>query len=285
MRSICGVFLLAVAAFGQGAPRPEFEVASIKPSSNGGDPRFKIGVHIDGAQVRCTYLSLTDYVRVAYRVKNYQISGPDWMLTDRFDISAKLPEGAGRAQVPDMLRSLLEDRFQIKSHRATKEFPVYGLVVGKGGSKMKEAAADAEPANPNVNVTIDSGQNGTTVNLGNGSSMTLGETEMVAKKITMPVLADQLARFVDRPIVDMTDLNGAYDLTLQFQREDFLAMRIRTALSAGIEMPPGALRLIENSSDGALLAAVQALGLKLESRKAPIEIIVVDSILKAPTEN
>jgi uncharacterized protein (TIGR03435 family) len=285
MRSICGVFLFAVAAFGQPAQRPEFEVASIKPSAALGDMRFKIGIHIDGAQVRCTYLSLADYIRIAYRVKTYQISGPDWISTDRFDISAKLPEGATREQVPAMVKALLEDRFQIKLHRASKEFPVYGLTVGKGGPKMKESPIDPDAPPSSVNVTVDAGQGGTTVNLGNGSSMTLGETEMVAKKITMPVLADQLARFVDRPIVDMTDLNGAYDLTLQFQREDFLAMKIRTALSAGVEMPPGALRLIETSSDGALLTAVQALGLKLESKKAPLETLVVDSILKLPTEN
>src|SRR5271167_3030167 len=104
MRSICGVFFLAVAALAQTAPKPEFEVASIKPSSTLGDMRFKIGIHIDGAQVRCTYLSLADYIRIAYRVKTYQISGPDWLATDRFDISAKLPTGATRDQVPAMVQ-------------------------------------------------------------------------------------------------------------------------------------------------------------------------------------
>jgi uncharacterized protein (TIGR03435 family) len=70
MKSVCGLLLLALVASAQ--TRPEFEVSSVKPSSTAGDPSSKIGIHIDGAQVRCTYISLNDYIRLAYRVKNYQ---------------------------------------------------------------------------------------------------------------------------------------------------------------------------------------------------------------------
>ena len=59
-----------------------------------------MGIQIDGAQVHCTYLSVRDYVRIAYRLKDYQLAGPDWIASDRFDIHAKLPEGATREQVP-----------------------------------------------------------------------------------------------------------------------------------------------------------------------------------------
>src|SRR5258708_33192093 len=99
----------AVVLFSQGAPaRPEFEVASIKPSvaaPTGG--QVHVGVQIDGAQVHCTYLSLRDYLRIAYQLKDYQVTGPDWMASERFDIHAKLPTG-GRAQFRDMLQTLLE---------------------------------------------------------------------------------------------------------------------------------------------------------------------------------
>jgi uncharacterized protein (TIGR03435 family) len=277
MRTICGLFLFAGSLLGQ------FEVASVKQSAPGGDMRGKIGLHIDGAQVRFTYVSMNDLIRIAYRVKNYNIVGPDWLLSDRYDISAKLPEGGTRAQVPEMLRAMLEDRFQLKVHRDTKEFPVFGLMVAKGGLKMKEE--EAADASAPVEVAVTGDNSSTTVSLGGGASITLGETKLECAKVTMPQLADQLARFVDRPIVDMTELKGRYTFSLSFDRQDFIAMKIRTALSAGIEMPAGALRLIEQSSDGALMTALQAAGLKLESRKAPLEVVVVDKVMKVPTEN
>jgi uncharacterized protein (TIGR03435 family) len=90
---------------------------------------------------------------------------------------------------------------------------------------------------------------------------------------------------VDRPVVDLTGLKATYDVTLEFTREEFLVMKVRTALSAGVELPVGALRLLENSSDGPLLTAIQSLGLKLESKKAPVEVLIIDSVRKSPSEN
>jgi len=101
----------------------------------------------------------------------------------------------------------------------------------------------------------------------------------------MVAFADTLARFVDRPVVDFTDLKGTYDFTVSFTPEDFRAMMIRAAINAGVTLPPEALRLLEGVSDEGLFAAVQTLGLKLESRKAPLEVLVIDSIRKTPTEN
>src|SRR5580692_6303791 len=120
----------------------QFEVASIRPSAPM-TQSANVGVHIDGAQVNCLQLSLRDYLRIAYKVKDYQIGAPDWMASARFDIVAKLPSGAKPDQVAEMVRALLEDRFQMKTHRDSKEFPVYGLVVGKSGSKLKVSPVDA----------------------------------------------------------------------------------------------------------------------------------------------
>src|SRR5690349_2234917 len=99
------ITILAAAAFGQ--TRPEFEVASIRPSAPPGAARIDIGVHVDGARVSCTYLSLKDYIGMAYRVKHYQIQGPDWIASERFDIAATLPSGSTRAQVGEMVQALL----------------------------------------------------------------------------------------------------------------------------------------------------------------------------------
>lgn len=116
----------------QGA-QPQFEVASIRPSEPITAQGVTAGVHIDGAQVRCLLLSLKDYLGIAYKLKEYQIQGPDWLASARFDIVAKLPAGATAEQVPQMIGALLADRFQMKTHRDSKEFPVYSLVVGKAG--------------------------------------------------------------------------------------------------------------------------------------------------------
>jgi len=291
MRSGILIFAGWAGLFAQSAPtRPEFEVASIKPSvaaPAGG--QVHVGVQIDGAQVHCTYLSLKDYLRIAYQVKDFQVTGPDWMASERFDIHAKLPTG-GRGQFRDMLQTLLEGRFQIKMHRASKEFPVYAVVVGKGGLKLKESPLDpelegAEGGRSAVNVTATGGRGGTTVNYGRGAYFTLADNKIEARKLSMEALADSIGRFVERPVVDMTELKGTYDLNLEFTPEEYRVLLIRMALSAGVNLPAEAMKLLEGASDESLFKGLQQLGLKLESRKSPLEVIVIDSATKTPIEN
>jgi uncharacterized protein (TIGR03435 family) len=296
MRQILGTILVIfapVAGFGQTDPaaaRAEFEVASIRPSAPlGGGTQVNVGVHVDGAMVSCTALSVKDYMVSAYQVKFYQILGPEWIAGERFDITAKLPEGATRSQVPAMLQTLLADRFQMKMHRETKELPVYTLVVGKGGMKIKESPLDAETGEgPGgrgaVNVAASGGRAGVALSFGRGSGFTFADNKIVATKLSMLSFVDTLGRFLDRPVVDATELKGNYDFELTFTPEDFRAMQIRSAIAAGVVLPPEALRLLESSGDS-LFSAVQGVGLKLESRKAPIEVLVVDSVLKTPTAN
>ena len=122
-----------IAAWGQTQPvKWEFEVASVRPSApQSAENQVNIGLHLDGSQARIASFTFKDYVAMAYRVKAYQISGPDWTGTDRFDLNAKLPAGATSDQIPEMLQALLADRFQLKFHREKKELPVYALVLGK----------------------------------------------------------------------------------------------------------------------------------------------------------
>jgi len=138
--------------------------------------RCHVGMKIDAARVDIGSMSLAELIRIAYRVKAYQVSGPDWMASERFDVLAKLPEGASSAQVPEMLQALLAERFKLTMHRESKEHAVYALVVGRNGPKLKESAPDADApaatndANPqvrisgrgeNTQVTISGGQIGT----------------------------------------------------------------------------------------------------------------------------
>ena len=190
-----------------------------------------------------------------------------------------------------MLQALLADRFQMKFHREKKDFPVYALVIAKGGLKLKETLKDpespdsGEPAKPAVNVTGSGGRGGVHINLGNGSFYSLADNKFIGRKLTMVSFVDTLARFEDRPVVDMTDLKGNYDVELDFTTEDYNALMIRSAIAAGVVLPPEAMKALEYSSGDSLLAALEKVGLKLEARKAPLDVIVIDHMTKAPTEN
>ena len=139
--------LTAIAAFAQ--TKPTFEVATIKPAEPidmakmvaamqaGQAP--KIGARVDADRASYTFLDLKSLLALAYKVKPYQITAPDWMANTRFDIVAKLPAGASKDDAPLMLQALLEDRFKMVVHRSSAEHPVLAIVVGKGGPKLKES--------------------------------------------------------------------------------------------------------------------------------------------------
>jgi uncharacterized protein (TIGR03435 family) len=179
------------------APRPGFEVASVKASPPPtADGQFSVGVHIDGAMVRCNYLSLRNYITMAYDVKDFQVVAPDWLTTEHFDIVAKVPEGvSGEKSLRAMMASLLEDRFKLVMHRETRDLAAYALVVAKNGLKIKEIPPDADSADSgkvDVNVT-GGGRGGTVVNLGNGSYISFGLNKLEAKKVTFASLIDSLS--------------------------------------------------------------------------------------------
>jgi uncharacterized protein (TIGR03435 family) len=277
----------AATAFAQSTPRAEFEVATIRPSSTSPQDGVTAGVRIDGAQFRAAFLTLKDYIGIAYQVKLYQISGPDWLGGDRFDIAATIPSGVPTSKISEMMQTLLEQRFGVKIHRDKKDFPAYVLEVAKSGLKMQESAPDpnAEDAKAPINITGGGNAQGISVNLGRGSSYTFANNKLDAKRLTMPALAGNLERFVDRPIVDMTGLTGSYDFALEVTLEDYRAMLIRAGVNAGAVLPPQALALLDNASLASLFEAMQKVGLKLDARKAPLDLLVIDDARKTPTEN
>jgi uncharacterized protein (TIGR03435 family) len=185
-----------------------------------------------------------------------------------------------------MMQALLEDRFKVKFHNEQKEFPVYALVVGKNGIKMTEEPLDpADSGVPDVDVKAQGGRGGVNVDLGRGSYFGFADNKLTGKKLDMTRFADMMAMFADRPVINMTELKGRYDFTVTLSEEDYTAMLIRSALKNGVTLPPQALQMLEHSSGDTLFNAVQLLGLKLEPRKAPLDVIVVDSAEKTPVEN
>jgi len=292
MHTIRCVLLAAVsscAVFSQApAVRPEFEVASVKPSVESANPIANVsrGLHIDGAMVSINGMPLKWYIHYAYTVKESQVSGPDWLSSERVDVVAKLPAGATRDQIPAMMQALLADRFKLTLHRESKEFPVYALIVGKNGLKMKESPLDADPdegpGKANVDVNVTGGDRGATLTLGKGASIAFEAQRLVAKKVTIAYLADSLARFVDRPVVDLTDLKGTYDFTLDYNLDDVRALILSSA-PPGTPLPP---RQADVGDTGvSLMDSLQAVGLKLDPRKTPLDMLVIDHLEKTPTAN
>jgi uncharacterized protein (TIGR03435 family) len=285
--------LVSVPLFGQSAPdRPEFEVASIKPAEAiipGATEQVNIGIKVDGAQYHATSFTMADYIRIAYRLKDFQVDCPDWARSDRWNISAKVPAGVPREKTPEMLQVLLEQRFGLKYHHEKKDFPVYALVVVKK-DKLKESAHEsdeekAEAAKAPVDVAASGSGRGVNVNYGHGSYVSFADNKFDAKKLSMPVLVDWLGRFLDRPVVDMTNLTENYDYKIEISEEQYRVMLIRSAIAAGVTLPPEAVRMVATASDESLYSALAQYGLKLEPRKAPLEVLVVDHLEKKPLEN
>jgi len=264
--------------------RQEFEVCSVKPSPAQTAGQVSVGVHIDGAQVRVSSLAMKDYIRIAFRLKGYQIAGPEWLSGTRYDVAAKLPAGATRTQVPAMLRSMLEDRFGLKWHMETREAAVYGLIVA-GQLRLKEA--EAAPAAPDQPVEVNAGGSsaGGSFSLGGGSNFSISTKGIEGQKLNMEDFTNTLSRFMDRPVMDMTGLKGRYDFSLPLTTEDYYSMAIRSAIDAGVSLPATALQALAAGNGDSLHSGLRDLGLRLEPRKAAVETLVIDHIEKTPTEN
>ena len=232
--------------------QPSFTVASVKPVSEAG--RKMPSIVVDPGRISFSNVTLKTLVTRAYSVKDYQVSGPAWIGNEMYTLAATMPPETPPATVWQMLQSLLAERFQLKVKRASQEMAVYALTVGKGGPKLKTASA---------------GELGTQIVAG-GFRLT---------NARMPNLVNLLTAFLDRPVVDETGLDGAYDVALDFTPDPSLG-RAMAKLSAE------AAQTGKEATGASIFTAVQEqLGLKLEGRKAPVEMIVVESANKVPTEN
>jgi len=260
-------------------------------------------VHLDGSRATFVYQSLKELIAYAYRVRVYEVNGPDWLTTDRFDIVARMPDGATKDDVPTMLQALLADRFKLEAHQELQDQPVLGLIPGKDGPKLKVSATTPQPLDetvplkpgqtrrdtpegPTLLTTNDDGS--TTYDLGARGSFNLkfdGETRsmhMDAPALSMNGFAymmTSLGAGQGRQVVDMTGLTGLYQSAVDFSLMDLVS----SLHQQGIEVPVGG----NSDPDGGatVTLALDKLGLKLEKTHAKVNRLVIDHVEKDPTAN
>jgi uncharacterized protein (TIGR03435 family) len=252
LRFLCG----AVVTIGRAQTplsdlRPSFDVASIKMNNSGtGVDRLRN----NNGSLMIDNFSLKRILAMAYGVpesQGYLFSGPDWLDSTNFDIHARFPQDTPELKRLLMLQRLLEDRFRMELHREPREFSVLALVSGKGKQQgLKLKPADTPEAAYRFRVL---------------------RGHAVGFSISMPMLAGRLSRpdfDLGRPVVDFTGLAGTFDLTLDWKSDG------------------GQDQNADSSSDASIYAAIQEqLGLRLEPRRVSLEVLVIDRLNKAPTEN
>ncbi len=236
--------------------RREFEVASIRPN-NTGRPRIYVNpfTYSPGGRFTATNVTLVDViVSGVYQTRRIQMrGGPDWIDSERFDIAAKADTTNGAVKPEEwnlMIQALLEDRFKLVLHRETKEMPVYALIAGKTPPTLPEAKVEEQT----IFTPGDHGQ-------------------MTFQKMPIVGLVNTLANILREPVVDGTGIVGFFDFTLD-------PMKFATTGGAGNPAPSVA----ERYADLVLTAVREQLGFKLEKRKAPLEITVIDHA-ERPGEN
>jgi uncharacterized protein (TIGR03435 family) len=270
----------------QSNPPPRFEVASVKLAVTGKFSQKGGPGTSDPGQIVYTNVDLNGLIFQAYDVRPYQLSLPAWMLETRFDVTAKLPAGATRKDLGLMIRNLLEERFQMKVHHEARETEAYALTVGKSGSKMTAyPMALPEGFSDGMLPRLTGFDKDGFYIAPPGSVMGMmwsadGQTRINMVREPIQQLCAFLARTVQRPVVDQTGLTGRYDAHLRFA--------VETDVPA--QHPPGEDDPAEAAKAGdpapSLFQAIQSqLGLKLERKKLPVDILVIDSATKTPTEN
>ena len=304
------VVFTSCAAWAQTAENsPTFEVASVKPAAPIVGNMIRVGMRggpgsPDPGQITYTNVTVKNVLMNAYGVKGFQITGPGWLDSERYDIVAKLPRGATKAEFMVMLQNLLAERFKLTLHREKKDLPIYALVVGKNGPKLKESVEEPAPKGggpadgPAVMGKMAMGKDGFPVlppgSGGRGSTAIMlmnGSARMTASGQSMAGLAEMLSNQLDLPAVDMTGLTGKYDFTLYFAPEALVGMRLGAPPTPG--PPPGEggggvpdASAPDAQSNPSLFTAIQEqLGLRLEQRKGPVDLLVIDHLEKAPVEN
>ena len=269
------------AVFGQQPVRPQFDAASVKPGASRG---FQMVRPLPGRLTASA--SLRMLIQNAYSLQSFQIAGaPSWVDSDRFEVEAKAAGNASREQIFVMFQSLLEDRFELRVHRERKELPAYALVAAKSGLKLPrpkdgacaEPATDARPDWAGGRMAPPGGGPQPlpacgTVRVRLAASGAL----MEGGKIRMAELARSLSMAMDRPVVDKTGFADAFDVQLSF---------VPNQVSAALPPPPpGTPEATDTRLPSIVTALQEQLGLRVESAKAPVEVLVIDHVAR-PSAN
>jgi uncharacterized protein (TIGR03435 family) len=270
--------------------RPEFEVASIKPNKSGTNQR-QFNLEPNG-RFTATNIPLDNLIRFAYAasgpdgnlgplppnrllVAKTWVGGADYLQSDKFDVIAKADAGASQKDVFLMLRALLADRFKLMVHQETRELPIYALVVarkdGRFGPRLRRSDVDCSAASsdkPQLPSTTGEFVAGPCKGLRNFPGKATG------RAVTIQTLAFLMSGWVDdhRPVEDRTGLTGNFDIDLDWTPD-------RPLPAGAPALPP-----VDPNGAGLFTALQEQLGLKLESTKNSIDILVVDHA-EHPTEN
>jgi uncharacterized protein (TIGR03435 family) len=271
-----------------GAPSPSFEVVSIKPNISGDPNRGYISFQTPGS-LTATQVTTRLIIRFAYNIKDFQLSGgPGWINSEAYDIDAKVDDSLAvkLAKLPTeqrldqnrlMVQSLLADRFKLSVTRSTRELPVYALVVAKGGPKLKDVTPGSLYGNAVAIPPTSERGSAPSPPPGRGTNMSIGrdgEMILTAKSVSIANLLGILSQQLGRQILDRTGLKGTYDFTLQYLPEKPVP-----GLQGPGDTPP------PDSSGTSIFTAIQEqLGLRLESTKGPVDVIVIDHI-EEPSPN
>jgi uncharacterized protein (TIGR03435 family) len=264
MRWVRLLIVTSCAVFGQQPDATlKFDVASIKLV--GPPDRSVPRVPNNPGRLSRRNAPLAALVVTAYRLEGYQLVVPSWMYSTFYDVDAKAPDGATAEQQPEMLQNLLAERLALKVHRETREMAAYALVIAKGGPKFQQAKdGDPPPAPPPGMTPAEDNylpaKGGTLWVAGIGGAM--------REQIDMETLATKLSRLTGKPVHDETGLKGKYNLSMYWGRS--------ATPTDGESHDP---------ADELFSALQSQLGLKLEPRKAPVEMLIVDSAEKTPREN
>jgi len=272
-------------------PTEQFEVASVKPSApippNGGvyfgPPRGGPGTP-DPGLITWTYARLRDLLMTAYDMKTYQVNGPDWLNTERYDIVARVPAGATKEQVNAMWQGLLAERFGVVLHHESREFQVNELIIDKDGSKLRattwDPASPLPPGAPQFDTDGGLASPGQVVRIfprENGASF-----HTVARAQPISRLTALLGNALNRPVLDKTGLAGQYDYSIDYIMDQAALPPPPSGSGPG----PGAAPANAGEPGPDIASAIrQQLGLRLVPGKAMIDVLIVDKAEKVPTAN
>lgn len=253
---VSGIVALSAQVPAPAPAAPTFEVASVRPNSSDEPP--SLALPPSGAVV-ATNVPLQNLIINAHGVPAFRVVGaPDWIERERFDIAARPPDGADPGQVLSMMRALLADRFNLRVHRETREMPIYTLVLarhdGRLGPNMKPAGTDcstigsATPLPPSPDSPC-------------AGLMGVGPAGGTIVSIGQPLrrLTSALSMAVSRTVIDRTGLEGPFDVRLRW--------------SADVSVGPA-----QGDTPSIFTALQEQLGLRLESTRGPVEVLVIDSV-------
>jgi uncharacterized protein (TIGR03435 family) len=258
MKHAAFLLMAMLGCYGQsGSEAPRYEVASIKVNA-GGDLRAGFQIEPRG-RLAATGITLRRLMMTAYNVQGFRIvGGPDWVNSRQWDVQAKPDRAASPGQIRPMLRALLENRFQLRSHSEDRQLPVYELSVDVKGSKIRQVPeGDAR------------------------EEVRVGAGLIQLKKATVATFASQLQYALGRPVINKTSLSGEFDFELKWTPEPG---EDGGSVTGGL--PPGTIDQPPSTADGpSILTAIrEQLGLRLKAGRDQVEVIVIDNV-QMPTAN